>query len=140
MQLRSEADTNNIKPSIVNICYSTKPTTESSSSMATLITLNVGGTVYKTTKETIQGADVNSLLRKILDPPSLIRDRDNRVLELDSNTFFFDRDGVMFRYILHYLRCGPVSLPEDLRELNMLNTEADFFGLHDLKQKIMMKK
>ena len=63
-----------------------------------------------------------------------------RVLELARNTFFFDRDGGVFRHVLHYLRLGPVSLLEDRKELEMINAAADFFGLHDLKLKIKNKK
>ena len=54
--------------------------------IATLITFNVGGTLYQTTTHTIEMAGVNSLLRKILNHDSL-RD-DNMIFKIAPKYLF----------------------------------------------------
>jgi len=45
---------------------------------------------------------------------------------------FIDRDGVLFRYILDYLRNQSVILPENFHEKARLRAEAEFFQLDGL--------
>ena len=39
------------------------------------------------------------------------------------------REGALFRYILDYLRCGQLVLPESFRERSRLRQEAEFYRL-----------
>ena len=43
--------------------------------------------------------------------------------------FFIDRDGMLFRYILDYLRNSKLALPESFNERERLLVEAEFFRL-----------
>lgn len=50
-----------------------------------------------------------------------------------------DRDGLLFRHVLQYLRNGKLtSLPDDTFTLEALVAEADFFGLEKYRE--MLKK
>ena len=46
--------------------------------------------------------------------------------------YFVDRDGVLFRFVLDYLRSGQLALPESFRELRRLEREAEYFRLSGL--------
>lgn len=45
---------------------------------------------------------------------------------------FIDRDGILFRYVLDYLRNQTVILPENFHEKARLRAEAEFFQLEGL--------
>lgn len=45
---------------------------------------------------------------------------------------FLDRDGVLFRYILDFLRDGSLILPDCFRERKRLKREAEKYGLQGL--------
>jgi hypothetical protein len=45
---------------------------------------------------------------------------------------FIDRDGVLFRYVLDYLRNQNIVLPENFHEKARLRAEAEFFQLEGL--------
>jgi len=50
--------------------------------------------------------------------------------------YFIDRDGVLFRFILDYLRTGQLTLPESFRELGRLEREAEYFQLSALSREV----
>ena len=50
------------------------------------------------------------------------------------NRVFIDRDGVLFRYILDYLRNKKLSLPENFSERDRLQNEADYYRLTGMSQ------
>jgi len=50
--------------------------------------------------------------------------------------YFVDRDGVLFRYVLDYLRNGQLVLPESFGELRRLECEAKFFRLSGLSRSV----
>jgi hypothetical protein len=52
---------------------------------------------------------------------------------------FIDRDGVLFRYILDYLRNQNVVLPENFHEKARLRAEAEYFGLEGLLRSLESK-
>jgi len=84
------------------------------------IILNVGGTCFETSRQTLC-TDANSMLcTKITRHHST------------NTTLWFDRDAGRFRHVLNYLRCGTVWL-NDIPSLRGLYEEADFFGLEGLK-------
>ena len=86
-----------------------------------IVTLNVGGVLYQTSKETLEKNDTYF-----------------RPLVTHSNVeeiIFIDRDPAFFRYILNWLR-GSSILPEDTVSLQELAVEADFYCMQDLKEAI----
>lgn len=92
-----------------------------------VIELNVGGVFYSTSLETLT-KDPNSLLGQIFGSKegraNIIRDSKGK--------YFIDRDGVLFRYILDYLRNLKVVLPENFHERERLKAEAEYFNLPDM--------
>lgn len=97
----------------------------SETTFPSLIELNVGGVHYSTTLKTLT-CDSDSKLSEIFNgnPTDVTKDAKGRI--------FIDRDGVLFRYILDYLRDGTISLPEGFRERERLAKEADHFKLTGL--------
>lgn len=89
---------------------------------ASVVELNVGGVHYTTTAKTLK-SEQGSRLCELFDGDTnaLTRDAKGRV--------FLDRDGVLFRYILDYLRDEAVRLPEGFREKERLLREAEHFRL-----------
>lgn len=95
----------------------------------TVIELNVGGVRYTSTRKTLT-SDKNSRLGEWFDgrssnsSSSLAKDAKGR--------FFLDRDGVLFRYILDYLRDNALLLPDGFREKQRLLKEAEYLKLNGL--------
>lgn len=88
-----------------------------------IVELNVGGVHYTTTRQTLT-SDKNSRLCDLFGGDSKIKDAKGRI--------FLDRDGVLFRYILDYLRDEAIQLPEGFREKERLLKEAEHFKLTGL--------
>lgn len=92
------------------------------------IELNVGGKFYSTSVFTLT-REPDSLLGKLFSG--------RRKIYKDANgKFVIDRDGILFRYILDYLRCKKLHLPEDFSEIERLKIEADYYELQDLKRQL----
>ncbi|VEL37733.1 unnamed protein product [Protopolystoma xenopodis] len=89
-----------------------------------IVELNVGGTHYTTTQETIRSRPNSRLGQLMQEGFYPLRDGNNRL--------FIDRDGQLFRYILDFLRTGQVSLPLGFRELDRLRREASYFQLPEM--------
>ena len=47
-----------------------------------------------------------------------------------------DRDGEMFRYVLQFCRDQTLHVPEDFKEWDLLEAEAIYWELYDMKDKI----
>jgi len=93
-----------------------------------VVELNVGGVAYTTSRRTL-GREEDSLLAKWFSPSTSSAD-DHTPPQRDAHgRYFIDRDGALFRYILDYLRCGQLVLPESFRERGRLRQEAEFFRL-----------
>ncbi|KAM8707039.1 hypothetical protein ACLKA7_011187 [Drosophila subpalustris] len=92
--------------------------------MPEIIELNVGGVHYTTTLNTLL-QDKTTLLHELFASPegrdTLAKDSKGR--------YFLDRDGVLFRYILDFLRDKALQLPEGFRERQRLQREAEHFKL-----------
>jgi BTB/POZ domain-containing protein KCTD8/12/16 len=95
------------------------------SDSASVVELNVGGVHYTTKRKTLL-SEPDTLLHEIFSGSSndTIKDAKGRV--------FIDRDGVLFRYILDYLRDSAISLPEGFREKERLKKEAEHFRITGL--------
>ena len=93
-------------------------------SVSEIVHLNVGGTKYITTKST---------LCKYLESMLGAMFMENVPLSTDKNGYYFiDRCGHIFQYILQFLRCGKLVLPQGFNELELLKVEADFYQIEGL--------
>ena len=101
----------------------------------TRIKLDIGGHVYSTSIM-ILVRDSQSMLAAIFNGRHSVKKQEDR-------SYFIDRDGTHFRYILNYLRDGGFkndSLPSDRDIQKELLTEAEYYqlsGLVDLLQRIL---
>jgi len=104
------------------------------SSLNSVVTLNVGGTKFETTRQTLL-TDPGSMLAKMFDPvsplqPGVMRD----------GAYFIDRDPKYFGIILNYLRCRQLILEPDCHvSLESIKLEASYFGLRSLEEEIVDK-
>uniref|UniRef100_A0A452GNI4 Potassium channel tetramerisation-type BTB domain-containing protein n=1 Tax=Gopherus agassizii TaxID=38772 RepID=A0A452GNI4_9SAUR len=73
------------------------------------VTLNVGGTFYSTTLETLTRFPDSMLGAMFRGPRPARTDRRGH--------YFIDRDGKAFRHVLNFLRLGRLDLPEGYSEL-----------------------
>ena len=89
-----------------------------------VVTLEVGGTIFKTTITTLT-TKANSMLAAMFSGR-------HEVHTNAAGAVFIDRDPTHFALILNYLRGGqlPSSLP--ILTLEALQNEADYYQLHDL--------
>lgn len=93
-----------------------------------VVELNVGGVFYTTALSTLTREPDSHLA-------GLFRERLG--LEKDAKgKYFLDRDGVLFRYVLDFLRNQALVLPEGFRERGRLRQEASFYGLASLEKAI----
>ena len=89
-----------------------------------VISLNVGGTSFATTRQTLMKYP-DSLLAKICST-------DVHVAKDSNGAYFIDRDPELFRLILNYLRTGYLRKLPPNHNLEDLEIEADYFGLSEL--------
>lgn len=100
-----------------------------------VVELNVGGVFYTTTLSTLT-KNTNSVLGQLFTGKSqelkLVRDAKGK--------YFIDRDGVLFRYVLDYLRNNKLILPESFHEKERLKSEAEFYNITELVEKLSSKE
>lgn len=99
-----------------------------------VISLNIGGTIYTTSIETLTRYP-DSMLGSLFTQhqlPTITRDKDSNV--------FIDRDGPLFRYVLNFLRSSHLFLPDDFKELDLLADEADFYQIPELIQAVTRER
>jgi uncharacterized protein YjbI with pentapeptide repeats len=96
----------------------------------TIVTLNVGGQLFTTTKATLL-SDPESNLAKIVDGRL-------RVPVDEGGHLFLDRDPIVFQLIVNALRDGTTDsiLPDDRAILTRLWAEARFLGLRSLMEEV----
>lgn len=100
-------------------------------SAARKLKLDVGGVMYTTTAGTLRNVP-GSKLDKMFSGRFPISDYYDAA-DVDDNTIFIDRDGMVFREVLNYLRdIRAYVLPSNADELRMLLLEARYYGLNDL--------
>ena len=96
-----------------------------------MITLNVGGKLYSTSKSTLC-TQKDSMLAAMFSGHHKFKKTEN-------GSYFIDADGKHFGIILNYLRGRIIystDLLEDRKTLMELKKEADFYNLADLKDLI----
>ncbi|KAL9951568.1 hypothetical protein ACROYT_G044252 [Oculina patagonica] len=89
-----------------------------------IIKLNVGGCNFSTSLETLTK-----------DPDSMLHAMFSGRFETkpsEDGSYFIDRDGTHFRYILNYLRTGQLVVPEDKIIRQELLTEAEFYQVEGI--------
>jgi hypothetical protein len=100
-----------------------KEVTEKLLNVDEIISLNVGGTIYVTTKSTLLKYPGTMLSSMFSGGHSVTKDKDGN--------YYLDRDGVSFSYILNYLRTG--QFPQlSRKELLELREEAEFYAISPL--------
>ncbi|XP_078389853.1 BTB/POZ domain-containing protein KCTD21-like [Cetorhinus maximus] len=96
------------------------------------VSLNVGGTLYTTSSETLTRYPDSMLGAMFKGQLSSRRDQ--------AGNLFIDRDGKPFRHILNYLRSSHLDLPEGYRELRLLKREADFYQVGPLLEELVAQQ
>jgi hypothetical protein len=95
------------------------------------IRLDVGGTVFETSRQTMINRDPTSLLA------AMFSDNDDALKPEDDGSYFIDRDGAHFRYVIEYLRNGAAaSMPPDIATARHVLCEAKFYQLRHLVKRI----
>merc|ERR1719481_1733959 len=100
--------------------------------MSDYIKLNVGGTIFETTKTTLK-SDPESSLARMFDA-----DSDRQPAMMVGDSYFIDSCPNAFRVILHWLRVKQVVLEGMLAE-DVL-PYADFFNIVPLSEKLVLIK
>lgn len=93
------------------------------------VKLNIGGHLFMTSTFTLT-RDPDSMLAAMFSGRHALKQEDD-------SSYFLDRDGTHFRYILNFLRDGsfrPGTLPTDRTFLNELLSEAEYFQIGGLVQ------
>eukprot|EP00057_Strongylocentrotus_purpuratus_P005223 XP_003730472.1 PREDICTED: BTB/POZ domain-containing protein KCTD6-like [Strongylocentrotus purpuratus] len=92
--------------------------------MTDVVSLNVGGTIYTTSRATLTRFPDSMLGSMFSDRLPSIKD--------DKGNYLIDGDGSLFRYVLNFLRRKILVLPEDFKEFDMLAQEADYYQIKEL--------
>ncbi|CAH1787265.1 unnamed protein product [Owenia fusiformis] len=93
-----------------------------------VISLNVGGFIYCTTLACMRKYPNSTLGRMFMSQPYVIMD--------NSDNYFLDRDGKLFRYVLNYIRDGELNLPENFDEFDQLEKEVSYYKILPLMRDI----
>ena len=92
------------------------------------VKLNVGGHLFTTSVQTLT-KDPNSMLAALFSGKFEMKPS-------EEDTFFIDRDGTHFRFILNYLRSGELVLPEGATCHKELEAEAKFYQIQGILNQI----
>ena len=88
------------------------------------VKLNVGGQHFTTSVQTLT-KDPNSMLAAMFSGRFDMKPSED-------GSFFIDRDGTHFRFILNFLRTGKLTLPEGATFTTELEEEAEFYQIQGL--------
>ena len=95
-----------------------------------VVELNVGGVYYTTALSTLT-RESDSLLATLF-----AKDADKQLHRDSKGRYFIDRDGVLFRYVLDFLRNRKIVLPENFHERERLRVEAEFYRLPEMVRQV----
>ena len=99
---------------------------------SSIVKLNVGGQHFTTSVQTLK-KDPNSMLATLFSGKFEMKPSED-------GSFFIDRDGTYFRFILNYLRSGELILPDSATFLKELETEAKFYHLRGILDELQSKE
>lgn len=110
------------------------PITAKSVSPSPIVRLNVGGTIFVTTRATLESSPVPTYFN------ALTSDSHRHLYDDMSNALFIDRDPQHFRHILNYLRDGsiPLTRSNDDQQLLEILKEAQYYSIEGLVEKIKL--
>ena len=91
-----------------------------------IVKLNVGGQHFTTSLQTLT-RDPNSMLAAMFSGRHEVQ-----TTHSEDGSFFIDRDGTYFRFILNYLRNGELILPDGATFLKELEAEAKFYQVQGI--------
>lgn len=106
--------------------------------MDQLLELNVGGVLYTTSSDTLLWP-TDSWFDRFLQtgsPSTGAIETSPPPVKDSRGRYFIDRDGVLFRYVLDFLRNRRLVLPDNFQECERLQLEADFFRLPQLSEQL----
>ncbi|XP_063058103.1 uncharacterized protein LOC134451528, partial [Engraulis encrasicolus] len=89
--------------------------------------IDVGGNMYTSSLATLTKYP-ESRIGRLFDGSEPI------VLDSLKQHYFIDRDGLMFRYILNFLRTSRLLLPDDFKDFSLLYEEVKFFQLRPMQE------
>ena len=91
---------------------------------SSIVKLDVGGQHFTTTVQTLT-KDPNSMLAAMFSGKFEMKPSED-------GSFFIDRDGTHFRFILNFLRTGKLTLPGGATFTKELEEEAEFYQIQGL--------
>lgn len=89
------------------------------------VALNVGGTTFRTTRQTLGRDPCSFLFRLCQGDPDLDSDKDEK------GAYLIDRDATYFGPVLNFLRHGKLVMDKNLAEEGLLE-EAEFYNIKEL--------
>ena len=92
---------------------------------SSIVKLDVGGQHFTTTVQTLTKIPCNSMLAAMFSGKFEMQPSED-------GSFFIDRDGTHFRFILNFLRTGKLTLPEGATFIKELEEEAEFYQIQGL--------
>lgn len=124
------------------------------------IKLDVGGASYSTSLTTLTMLEPSSALSRMFTPPFDITPEGKRILPfflnrfgeqnkmvfksfvciIEDGTYFIDRDGLLFRHILNWLRDGSLSATLPAHLIPDLVKECKFFGLNKMEAALLSSR
>lgn len=114
---------------------SPRKTSQPEQGLPAVVELNVGGQLYTTSLTTLL-RDPDSLLAALFSGRQ-------RILRDSRGRFFIDRDGVLFRFVLDFLRNSRLTLPDSFDEKERLLAESEYYQMkglsRSLKQQIVKR-
>nr|XP_032635087.1 BTB/POZ domain-containing protein KCTD17 isoform X2 [Chelonoidis abingdonii] len=122
--MRMEGGEETQAPERVSLSWESHPPQPANSTRAKWVRLNVGGTVFLTTRQTLC-REQKSFLCRLCQGEELQSDRD------ETGAYLIDRDPTYFGPILNFLRHGKLVLNKDMAEEGVLE-EAEFYNIGPL--------
>jgi hypothetical protein len=99
------------------------PSVAAASRYTAPVHIDVGGTIYTSSLETLTTRFGESRLAKMFNGGIPI------VLDSLKQHYFIDRDGQMFRHVLNFVRNGRLLLPDDFADVELLLEEAKYYDI-----------
>lgn len=121
-KLMMNSSDSNYNPKISGI-----PCVAAASRYTAPVHIDVGGTIYTSSLETLTKHPESRLARMFNGSIPI-------VLDSLKQHYFIDRDGKMFRHILNFLRTNTLAIPEYFPEMELLYEEVKFYDIPALQK------